>query len=575
MDQVLQHSYERDLFAHAFEYAAIGMVLVNMEGRLLKSNAAMRNMLGYASQDLDQHTIWALIHPDEAPVLRTMFASDNKAFTFSEGPTVPLLEHRFLHKNGSYLWSQVSLSPVADPVGNPQFWIMQLQDISEKKNMEKALRVSNDRIVKVIERINDIFFVLDHRWQFVYLNQRTEQWFGLDRAELLGTSWWDVLALDDAASIRERALAAYESKENEAFEFYLPSKAQWYQIDLYPGVESISIYLKDIHKFKEVEEALSKSEEGFRELAEHSTDMIARLDDKGTFLYVSPISEHLLGYKRERMLGTNVLDYVHADDAKAWQEIGEEKVSSTEISTTTYRIRVENGEYLWFESTYKYIQHESNGARQLIAVSRDITERKKIERELIEANDRLSKLSAIDPLTGIANRRIFEELFVKEWKRAFRTRRPLALLMLDVDYFKQLNDTYGHTYGDDCLKQVAQAIQSALKRPMDMVARYGGEEFAVILPETDTAGAEVVAEDIRRQVEQLRLPHATSEVYKHVTVSAGLASCIPEQERGARELLICADQALYAAKHAGRNRIVVGDLTDVDDASVSLDEGLQ
>ncbi|GIQ70733.1 diguanylate cyclase [Xylanibacillus composti] len=565
MDQTAQRLDERDLLAHAFEYAAIGMVLVDREGRLLKTNRALRRMLGYASQEISQLALWAILHPDEAPGMRTVLASADKALTTVGSSASSMLEHRFLHKTGFYLWSQVSLSPVGDAAGTPQFWIMQLQDISEKKRMEKALRVSNDRIVKVIERMNDIFFVLDHRWQFVYLNQRAEAWFEKDQSQLLGRRWWDLLASADAARIRERAQAAYESKENTAFEIYISAKDQWYQIDLYPGVESISVYLKNIHKFKEAEEALTKSEEGFRELAEHSTDMIARLDEQGRFLYVSPICEHMLGYKRDDMIGTNVHDYVHADDVGAWEKIGADAVSPSDIFTATYRVRRRSGEYLWFESTYKFIQYDKSGhPRQLIAVSRDITERKKIERELIEANDQLSKLTAIDPLTGIANRRIFEEFFLKEWKRAFRTRRPLALLMLDVDFFKQLNDTYGHTYGDDCLKQVAQAIQSALKRPMDMVARYGGEEFAVILPETDTSGAEVVAEDIRRQVEQLRLPHATSQVHKLVTVSIGLASCMPEQERGARELLICADQALYAAKHAGRNCIVVGDPLDGD-----------
>lgn len=563
MEPLPQQLREQDLLTYAFEYAAIGMLLVDLEGRMLKANASLCKMLGYAPQEIQQQTIWTFVHPEEASTMRAMLTIVDTTLTQTDAPRSATQEHRLLHKHGFYLWLQVSLSPVESSEGTTQFWIMQLQDISEKKRMEKALRVSNDRIVKVIERINDIFFVLDQRWQFVYMNQRTEKWFDQERSELLGKCWWDVLTPEDAQRIRERALGAYESKENVAFEIYLSAKGQWYQVDLYPGVESMSVYLKDIHRFKEVEEALSRSEEGFRQLAEHSTDMIARLDEQGTFLYVSPICEQLLGYKRESMIGTNVRKYVHEEDGGVWETLEENKVPSSEILTITYRIRCQDGDFLWFESTYRWMQPErSEHIRQVIVVSRDITERKKIEHELIEANDRLSKLSAIDPLTGIANRRIFEELYLKEWKRAYRTRRPLALLMLDVDFFKQLNDTYGHTVGDECLQKVAQAIQSSLKRPMDMVARYGGEEFAVILPETDASGAEVVAEDIRQQVEQLMLPQATSKEHKQLTVSIGLAACTPEQERGARELLICADQALYAAKHAGRNCIMVGDPMD-------------
>lgn len=181
-------------------------------------------------------------------------------------------------------------------------------------------------------------------------------------------------------------------------------------------------------------------------------------------------------------------------------------------------------------------------------------------------SDLLERLAFLDGLTGIANRRQFDELLEREWRRLTRRVSPLSLLMVDIDHFKGLNDHYGHGYGDDCLRRVAGAIAEVARRSGDIAARYGGEEFVVLLPDTGLDGALTVAEKVRSGVEALRLPHASSPVAGHITVSVGVAGSIPRHRGSSQELVNLADRALYRAKSSGRNRVhgevPVGELLD-------------
>jgi len=174
-------------------------------------------------------------------------------------------------------------------------------------------------------------------------------------------------------------------------------------------------------------------------------------------------------------------------------------------------------------------------------------------RELEQSNQLLAAMSATDGLTGIANRRRFDEMLNAEWSRAWRGRQPLAVAMLDVDLFKQYNDHYGHQAGDEVLRMVAQALAAQVRRSGDFVARYGGEEFAVISQATDAEHAHKMAALVCDAVEALRMPHVLSP-YGVVTVSVGVAVTVPDADSAAADLLKQADAALYRAKQMGRNR---------------------
>lgn len=171
--------------------------------------------------------------------------------------------------------------------------------------------------------------------------------------------------------------------------------------------------------------------------------------------------------------------------------------------------------------------------------------------------DLLEELSHIDGLTHIANRRHFDEFMSRELRRTQRKPQSTSVVMIDVDFFKAYNDNYGHGLGDECLIQVARAMQQVVKRPNDLLARYGGEEFAVILPETPAEGARQVANDLNQAVSDLNLVHNFSSVADHITISAGVATAILSDESQVQALLKQADSALYQAKRQGRNQVVV------------------
>ncbi len=199
-------------------------------------------------------------------------------------------------------------------------------------------------------------------------------------------------------------------------------------------------------------------------------------------------------------------------------------------------------------------------ARVLAAKLRAMGRISDMRHELSKLNRELKLISVKDGLTGLANRRHFDEVMEKELKRSVRTKTELSLILCDIDQFKLYNDNYGHQGGDDCLKSVAGALINVSNRSGDLAARYGGEEFAFILPETDLQGAKIIAESIRKAVESLAIPHEKSSVGTYVTLSCGVNSILPQQEQDiaviTRELIEVADQNLYKAKEAGRNQVV-------------------
>jgi diguanylate cyclase (GGDEF)-like protein len=181
----------------------------------------------------------------------------------------------------------------------------------------------------------------------------------------------------------------------------------------------------------------------------------------------------------------------------------------------------------------------------------------RVTRQLEEANRKLARQSSLDGLTEIGNRRAFDDFLDRAWRTAYRRGEPVALVMIDIDFFKDYNDTFGHQRGDECLKQVAAVLSTVLHRPSDFIGRYGGEEFAAVLAETDVRGAAVVAETLRSRIQELLLVHQGFTTPQRVTISLGVAAAVPRGSAQATQLVAAADAALYAAKHGGRNRVVV------------------
>jgi two-component system chemotaxis family response regulator WspR len=197
-----------------------------------------------------------------------------------------------------------------------------------------------------------------------------------------------------------------------------------------------------------------------------------------------------------------------------------------------------------------------HSAAYLSQIQRDEAYRalRKSQQELMETNLELQRLTNVDGLTGLSNRRYLNEYIETEWRQALRAREPISLLMVDIDHFKQYNDTFGHLAGDEVLRTVAQTVMRSFRRPKDLAARFGGEEFVVVLPQTAAGDLQMLAEKVVRAVAALELPHSASAVNGKVTISAGGATSIPERGDTFFSLIEAADKALYEAKRMGRNR---------------------
>ena len=269
-----------------------------------------------------------------------------------------------------------------------------------------------------------------------------------------------------------------------------------------------------------------------------------------TFSYISPSSERIFRRPVASVLGHSVAEFVLPEDLPVIAE-ATRRVMSGGTTDATVTVRVIRGDQslLWVEVASRVVGAIADGTPgDRAVIMRDVSERKALE-------DELRAMAMKDGLTGLANRRAFDEALADEWKRTLREKSQMSLLLIDIDHFKQFNDAHGHQLGDDCLRSVAAALLSSARRPGEVVARYGGEELAIVLPSVDSTEAAARAEQSRMEVELLRIPHGDA-LGGTVTVSVGAATALV-REGGSAEmphsLLAAADRALYLSKEAGRN----------------------
>ncbi|WP_102958963.1 diguanylate cyclase [Mangrovicella endophytica] len=300
-----------------------------------------------------------------------------------------------------------------------------------------------------------------------------------------------------------------------------------------------------------------QSEAKYRLLADHATDVIMQLNSDLVRQYISPACRPILGYDPAELIGKSTREIIHPEDWPAVSRIVE--IARRDTSTAaeaTYRLRHKSGDFVWIEGRYSFVADDNT----FVVVLRDVSKRKAAELKLAAAHAALAKLAHTDALTGLANRRRFDETIATEIRRASRDGTPVSLIMLDVDRFKAYNDRYGHPAGDECLRRVGAAIGASVLRPADLAARYGGEEFAVLLPGTDEAGARHVAEKIRLAIHALEIEHEGNEACGGIaTISAGCATstCADDDlEKCEKDIISAADKFLYEAKRFGRNRII-------------------
>lgn len=304
---------------------------------------------------------------------------------------------------------------------------------------------------------------------------------------------------------------------------------------------------------------LKDAEHKFISVSQSTADAIILTDHKLLITSWNEGATKIFGYQADEIIGKHIEFILSIPSREAYKSSIERYGSGSGKSPSGTTIELEGMKVKGsvFPIELSLNSWTIGGLTFYSSIIRDISQRKEIEMKLRHANETLMKLSTIDGLTGISNRRSFEDMFGRKWKDAVRHSRPIALVLCDIDFFKSYNDTYGHQGGDQCLKEVSKALEKSLMRPGDFVARYGGEEFVILLPNTDAEGASHIAESIRIAVSSLEIPHIQSSVSEYVSLSLGVASIVPSPYLDPKDLIESADKALYRAKLNGRNRVEI------------------
>jgi diguanylate cyclase (GGDEF)-like protein/PAS domain S-box-containing protein len=315
--------------------------------------------------------------------------------------------------------------------------------------------------------------------------------------------------------------------------------------------------VRQLHRGQLLVAEIASKEAKFRVLAEGSGDMVTRVGLDDRIQYASPSSVRVLGWEPDQLIDKPAFAGVNEEDLPGVEEtVAALKLGEAEEARITYRVQHREKSEIWVESTLRVTRSATGDIDGAVAITRDITRQKDLE-------ERLETLATQDGLTGISNRRRFDERLLEEWGRAKRERTRLGLLLIDLDHFKQFNDSHGHLAGDECLRVVASILAKQAQRTTDLAVRYGGEEFAMLLPNTDAAGCARIAERIRRAILEAGIPHTLNRPSGLVTASIGGAICRPAVEiwPGPASLVESADRALYEAKDGGRNRVVMAEST--------------
>ncbi|MFH1816840.1 MAG: diguanylate cyclase [Pseudomonadota bacterium] len=277
------------------------------------------------------------------------------------------------------------------------------------------------------------------------------------------------------------------------------------------------------------------------------------------FAYIGPQIESLLGWSPASWV--TVEDWatrIHSEDRERVVNFCVAQSKAGTDHEADYRALTQDGDHVWIRDVVHVVRNDAGEVDALVGFMFDISERKKTEEQLVILQKELEALSFKDGLTGVANRRMFDSILEVEWAHARRNNQPLSVIMLDIDYFKQYNDSYGHIEGDACLKRVAQTLNSAATRARDLFARFGGEEFVLVLPGTDEGSAAKIAERCRSLIFKEQIPHAQSPVSQILTVSLGVGTIIPSHQDDPLSFVETVDKRLYQAKQHGRNCIVKG-----------------
>lgn len=537
-EKALRESEER--FREILDHAPIGMAIGSLEGRFLRVNHALCEILGYTREELTQLTFPEITHPDDVGA-----SLDNVKRLIGGEVDSYRIEKRYLRKDGGIVWIQLTVSLLRDAAGAPLNIIGQMEDISGRKAAERALRESEERFRLIGANAMDAIVIVDAAQEITYWNPAAEKIFGFQAGEAVGRNLHHLIA---PLSHRDSALAGFERFLTtgtgpiigKTFEI----SAQRKDGTEFPVELSISAFrikerwhalgiIRDIGERK-------KAEQEYKTIVQTTMDGYLVVDaGGGRFLDTNDAYCHMLGYSREELLALRVSDVEAMESPEQGRRHREEMRESGHARFET-RHRRKDGGIVDVEVSVTYLDLRGG---VLIAFIRDISERKRAE-------EQIRQLAYYDTLTNLPNRRMLLDRLGQALTQAVRHRRSMAVMFLDLDRFKHINDSLGHDVGDALLQAVAERLNASV-RGGDTVSRQGGDEFVIVLAEiAQPTDAALVAEKI---LDKLAQPISVMGHELSITTSIGIAIYPVNGTDDLQELLKKADSAMYAAKDAGRN----------------------
>jgi diguanylate cyclase (GGDEF)-like protein/PAS domain S-box-containing protein len=551
-DEVLERLGDAEArFGTAFESAGIGMAITSLDARFLQVNAAFARMVGRTVDELNQSFVSDVSHPGEQAHDEALVA------TLVADPTaIAEREKRYVRPDGTEVLAALTVSAVAGPDGAALYLIAQMVDITRQRAAERALAESERRFRTLAAASPAGIFSADANGRMLYANDRLGEIFGIDPGELDRGRWMG--RVDPAwAGMLERAVTSVsETGRSVALDVRLEASAgaRWVRLNIAAmrDAEDAAAFVgtvEDVTASIEARAELATREAEYRVIADHAGDFLSRQDLDGRFLYASPASAAVLGYAPEQLIGrtTDELGLIHPEDAARVRATRSRLGRNGRTATLSWRVVRPDGSTGWVESSVRTVSDDSGRPHQLVAVNRDITARKDAEVEL-------ARQAMHDGLTGLPNRALFLDRLEQALRRAERAGTLVAVLFLDLDRFKLINDCFGHATGDRVLCDVAERLTEAL-RPADTISRFGGDELTVLCEGIDgVADARLIADRLADLLgEPFMVDDGEAFLEASIGISLGGGDAVPE------DLIRDADAAMYRAKERGRGRVELFD----------------
>jgi diguanylate cyclase (GGDEF)-like protein/PAS domain S-box-containing protein len=534
----------------AIEQSPVTTVLTDLQGNILFTNPKFTESTGYTPEEaLGQNS--RILKTGEMPAAGykelwdTILAGNNWHGVFHNR-----------RKNGELYWESAVISPVKNREGVTTHFLALKEDITDRMQAEEALRLSEARYRAVARTANEAIISADYRGNIVSWNKGAEAIFGYTEAEALGLPVTAIMP----TTLREGHPANLLRVQNGGEKRIIGKTVEvdGYRKDgsLVPLEKSLSEWsvdnslfytaiIRDVTERKKVEDALRNSEERLRAIFDVANTGISIMDLTGRYVMFNDHWLESLGYGSDEVRQMTNLDITHPDDREnsaGWFR----KLVRGEVQR--YRLEKrhlkKDGTVIWVDLSVSGIKDQNGKLVNVVGIVNDITGRKQLE-------EHLRQIAITDELTGCFNRRHMQDLARAEIKRALRHNRPLSMALIDIDYFKSINDNYGHAVGDRVLQIFSEICRTKI-RSIDIFARLGGDEFAVLLPEADLDHAYDILERIRMAF--FNKPLETNAGVITLSISCGIASLAGGQE-DFDQLLHKADQSLYRAKEAGRNQV--------------------